>query len=128
MKDFIIILIYISITFSLLSCSKKGSDKQEIIEKQNYTKSAQIPTKITTEDFINYYVEVAKLQERYSDDSDSLSLRLKELHKQLGISETDIKQFREEHFDNAKKWQLIWKEIETKINNEKPTGISNKDL
>ena len=71
---------------------------------------------------------MAKLQERYSDDSDSLSLRLKELHKQLGISETDIKQFREEHFDNAKKWQLIWKEIETKINNEKPTGISNKDL
>ena len=110
------LIILILIFLLLISCSNKTNNKQKIIEKRSAKQVVSTPTKITEEQFINYYVEAAKLREKYADKSDSLSVKLEALRKKLDVTEKDIKEFRSIYSNAPKKWKSIWDKIQKRLN------------
>jgi outer membrane murein-binding lipoprotein Lpp len=95
---------------------KKESGNSEVTQKPNQTEvTSEISTNVDEDLFIDYYVEVAKITEKYSDNTDSLQQKMDELHRKMGVTREDIKAFQRANYDSVEKWEEVWGKIEKKV-------------
>lgn len=95
---------------------KKESGKSEVTQKPNQTKvTSKVSSNVDEDLFVDYYIEVAKITEKYSDNTDSLQQKMDELHRKMGVTQEDIKAFHRANYDSLEKWEEVWSKIEEQV-------------
>lgn len=124
MKKYFVILILLLCLAVVLNCDQK-KPKDDNGDNGNGPKPPDTTTvekkQFTEDQFVDYYVQVSILQEKYADKPDTLSSKIESLQYNLGITDTDIENFRKNYKDDTEKWEELWNRIETEINEKKST-------